>query len=110
MFCNHQQNNWSELLHTAELAYNNHHHPSIGMSPFKVDNGYDMTLTGSGPTQGHDIPLCLALLKKLQECCQIWLNKAQEQQKQVYNHHHQAQEALKEGDQVWLSSQDLTMD
>jgi transposase InsO family protein len=57
MFCNHQQNNWSELLHMAEFTYNNHLHPSIGMSPFKVNNGYDMTLTGSGPTHGQDIPL-----------------------------------------------------
>jgi transposase InsO family protein len=50
MFCNHQQNNWHELLHTAEFAYNNHHHSSIGMSPFRANNGYNMTLTGEGPT------------------------------------------------------------
>jgi hypothetical protein len=50
MFCNHQQNNWSDLLHMAEFAYNNHMHPSIGMSPFKANTGYDMTPTGSGPT------------------------------------------------------------
>jgi hypothetical protein len=81
IFCNHQQNNWSELLHTAEFAYNNHHHPSIGMAPFKANNGCNMTITGSGPTHRHNIPLCLALLKKLHEQCQLWLNKAQEQQK-----------------------------
>jgi len=57
MFCNHQQNNWVTLLHMAEFAYNNHHHPSIGMSPFKANNGYDMTLMGEGLTQGKDIPL-----------------------------------------------------
>ena len=65
MFCNHQQNNWSELLHTAEFAYNNHHHPSISMSPFRANVGYDMTLTGEGPTQGHNTPLRLALITKL---------------------------------------------
>ena len=42
MFCNHEQNNWASLLHTAEFAYNNHHHPSTGMSPFKANTGYDM--------------------------------------------------------------------
>jgi hypothetical protein len=77
MFCNHQKNNWSDLLHTAEFAYNNHMHPSIGMSPFKANTGYDMTLTGSGPTQGHNILLRLALLKKLHKQCQLWLAKAQ---------------------------------
>jgi len=50
MFCNHQQNNWANLLHTTEFTYNNHSHPSIGMSPFKANNGYDMTLTGDSPT------------------------------------------------------------
>ena len=63
MFCNHQQNNWSELLHLAEFTYNNHHHLSIGMSPFKANMGYDMDLTGSGLTQGTDIPLRLTHLK-----------------------------------------------
>ena len=50
MFCNHQQNDWVNLLYMAEFAYNNHHHSLIGMSPFKVNVGYDMTLTGEGPT------------------------------------------------------------
>ena len=59
MFCNWQQNNWANLLHTAEFAYNNHHHPSIRMSPFKANFGYDMTLTPTGDTQGMDYPpLC----------------------------------------------------
>jgi transposase InsO family protein len=62
MFCNHQQNNWSDLLHTAEFAYNNHTHPTIGMSPFRANYGYDMTLTGEGPTRGQDIPLRLATI------------------------------------------------
>jgi hypothetical protein len=76
MFCNHQQDNWSELLYTAEFAHNNNHHPLIGMSPFKANNSYDMTLTRFGPTRGHNIALHLTLLKKLQEQCQLWLNKA----------------------------------
>ena len=65
MFCNHQQNNWAELLHTAEFAYNNHYHPSIGMSPFKANVGYDMMLTGEGSTQGQDTPLQLNLINTL---------------------------------------------
>jgi hypothetical protein len=50
MFCNHQQNNWSQLLHTAEFTYNNHFHPTIGMSPFRANMGYNMSLTGEGQT------------------------------------------------------------
>jgi len=71
MFCNHQQNNWSDLLHNMEFAYNNHAHLSIGMSPFKANVGYDLTLTGEGPTPGRNTPLQLALLTKLHKWCQM---------------------------------------
>jgi hypothetical protein len=85
-------------------------HPSIGMSPFKANTGYDMTPTGSGPTWGHDVPLQLAQLKKLHEWCQLWLNKAQGQYKKAFDKKHQEPKALKDGNQVWLSSHDLTTD
>jgi transposase InsO family protein len=76
-FCNHRQNDWADLLHTAEFAYNNHFHPSIGMSPFTANYGYDMSLTGAPQPQGSDTPLRLALLRRLQACCTEWINKAQ---------------------------------
>jgi hypothetical protein len=38
------------------------------------------------------------------------LAKAQEQQKRAYDRHHQEHKVLKEDDQVWLSSQDLSTD
>jgi hypothetical protein len=110
MFCNHQQNNWHELLHMAEFTYNNHHHPSIGMSPFRANNGYDMTLTGEGPTRGRDIPLRLANLHCLQAQCQLWIAQAQERQRGTYNQRHENTPPLKEGDLVWISSQDLSTD
>ena len=110
MFCNHQQNDWSELLHLAEFAYNNHHHPSIGMSPFKANGGYDMDLTGSGPTRGTDIPLRLAHLKRLHERCKLWINQAQKKQQWAYDKHHKDTPPLKEGDLVWISSRDISTD
>ena len=45
MFCSHQQDDWVDLLPTAEFAYNNHHHPSIDMTPFFANYGYHPTLT-----------------------------------------------------------------
>jgi transposase InsO family protein len=56
-FCNHCQNDWADLLHTAEFVYNNHFHPSIGVSPFAANYGYDMSLTGAPQPQGADTPL-----------------------------------------------------
>ena len=34
------QNNWVELLYSAEIAYNSRRHDSIKMSPFEADLGY----------------------------------------------------------------------
>jgi hypothetical protein len=44
MFCSHRQDNWADLLPTAEFAYNNHHHPSIDTTPFFANYGYHPTL------------------------------------------------------------------
>src|SRR5882757_7095165 len=85
MFCNHQQNNWADLLHTAEFTYNNHHHPLIGMSPFKANVGYDMDLMGTGPTCSVDVPLRLAHLKRLHKHCKLWLTEAQKKQARNYD-------------------------
>jgi len=34
IFSVYQQDDWADFLHTAEFAYNHHHHPSIGTTPF----------------------------------------------------------------------------
>lgn len=104
----HEQNNWADLLHMAEFTYNNHHHPSIGMSPFRANMGYDMDMMGHGLTWGTDTPLWLADLKRLQELCKVWLEKAQRTQEQQYNGKHVDAPLLKEGDLMWLSSRDIS--
>ena len=108
MFCNHQQNDWADLLHLAEFAYKNHNHPSIGMSPFRANLGYDMSLTGEGPTRGHDIPLRLAHLKRLHERCKLWIDQAQRKQRKAYDTKHGADDPLSKGDLEWLSSRDIS--
>jgi transposase InsO family protein len=110
IFCNHQQNDWADLLHTAEFAYNNHHHPSIGMSPFKANYGYDMTLTGEGPTRGRDVPLRLAHLTRLHARCKLWLAQTHKKQELQYGRRTRDTPPLKEGDKVWISSRDLLTD
>ena len=80
------------------------------MTPFKANVGYDMDLTGQGPTRGTDTPLRLARLRRLHERCKVWLQKAQDKQGQQYNKQHQDTPPLKEGDQVWLSSKDISTD
>ena len=45
MYCNYQQDNWSDLLPIAEFAYNNAPNDSTGLSPFFANKGYNPALT-----------------------------------------------------------------
>jgi len=40
VYCNYQQDNWSELLPLAEFAYNNTPSATTGVSPFFANKGY----------------------------------------------------------------------
>jgi hypothetical protein len=40
IFCNYQQDNWSDLLLLAEFAYNNSLNATTGVSPFFTNKGY----------------------------------------------------------------------
>jgi hypothetical protein len=44
IYCNHEQDNWSKLLPSAEFAYSNAPHASMGVSPFIATRGYDCRL------------------------------------------------------------------
>ena len=44
MFCSHWQDDWADLLPTAEFAYNTHHHLLINTTPFFANYGYHPTL------------------------------------------------------------------
>jgi hypothetical protein len=40
IYCNYQQDNWSELLPLAEFTYNNAPSATTGVSPFFTNKGY----------------------------------------------------------------------
>jgi len=44
IYCNYQQDNWSELLPLAEFAYNNAPSATTGISPFFANKGYHPNL------------------------------------------------------------------
>jgi len=44
VYCNYQQDNWSELLPLAEFAYNNAPSATTGVSPFFANKGYHSNL------------------------------------------------------------------
>jgi len=45
LYCNYQQDNWSELLPLAEFAYNNAPSATTGISPFFANKGYHSNLS-----------------------------------------------------------------
>jgi len=45
LYCNYQQDNWSELLLLAEFAYNNAPSTTTGVTPFFSNKGYYPNLT-----------------------------------------------------------------
>ena len=40
VYCNYQQDNWSELLPLTEFAYNNAPNATTGVTPFFANKGY----------------------------------------------------------------------
>jgi hypothetical protein len=45
IYCNYQQDNWSQLLPLAEFAYNNAPNATTGISPFFANKGYHPNIT-----------------------------------------------------------------
>jgi hypothetical protein len=45
IYCNYQQDNWSELLPLAEFSYNNAPSATTGVSPFFANKDYHPNLT-----------------------------------------------------------------
>ena len=45
VYCNYQQDNWSELLSLADFAYNNAPSTTTGVSPFFANKGYHLNIT-----------------------------------------------------------------
>ena len=45
VYCNYQQNNWSELLPLTEFAYNNTPSATTSVSPFFTEKGYHPNIT-----------------------------------------------------------------
>jgi hypothetical protein len=54
LYCNYQQDNWSDLLPIVEFAYNNSPHSTTQVSPFFTNYGYNPQATLSLNVSVHD--------------------------------------------------------
>jgi hypothetical protein len=110
------QDNWEELLYSAEVAYNSRIHESIGMSPFEADLGY---IPRTVPdhifdklTESKSSQEILALgqqQQKVLDQLKITLNDAQMRMKKYYDKNRPVQD-FEVGDEVLLSVKHLDIE
>lgn len=111
IYCNQHQDNWAELLHSAEFAYNNSHHDSIGMSPNMARYGMNLEtrqgveadpLRGEIPAAKDRATEILDLRKELE----VTWAKTKEAQAKYYNKRHQPNQ-YSVGELVLLSAKNI---
>ena len=103
IYCNYQQDDWSQHLSLAEFSYNNAQHASIGCSPFYANYGYnaqfnvDLRKFANYPVQAaKDMA---ERLKHLHEDLSELIKSAQNQQAKYYDAKHKRVE-FNVGDKV----------
>ncbi len=110
MFCDHRKENWTDLLHLAEFAWNNHHHLSLDMTPFFANYSMHPTMTDL-PLEGqYDTPKRIKCLLETREQIKKELLRAQEQQETSYNKTRNQEPEFSVGDKVYLSTKNLVTD
>lgn len=110
LFINQRQDDWYEWVAIAEFAYNNRIHASTQTTPFLLDTGQHPR-TSMAPTR--DTPLetlddFTRRMAKATEEAQAALTKAADEMTQFYDRHWQDAPEYKQGDKVWLNSENLT--
>jgi hypothetical protein len=109
IFCNDQQNNWTNLLPLAEFAYNNSIHSSTGLSPFKANYGFDPSATFRF-SQHSLVPSAEERVEELQAVhsqLKDSIVKAQERYKYFANRRRQESTEFDIGDLVWLDRRNI---
>ena len=113
MYCNYQQNDWSQLLPTAEFSYNNHCQSSTKCSPFFANYGYHPKANIKIKKEGSSecVPASeefLNKLKDIQEENKINISRAQKSQAMYYNQRKRQIRELRIGDQVYIDTKNIT--
>ena len=107
IYCDYQQDNWSQLLPLAEFVYNNAKNVSTGMSPFYANYGYHPrhTIRIRQPA-GSTNPSADTLIQRLEEVheeLRAHLESAQQTYKDNHDKRVKAPPPFKPGDLVWLN-------
>ena len=108
IYCNHRQDDWAQLLPTAEFAYNNAPHESTKLSPFFAEYGYNprMAPDAKGPFDHPSLEDVFVARQEAQEQAQAALSVAAERMKWYFDQHKQ-DVPFKVGDHVLIKGTDL---
>jgi hypothetical protein len=110
IYCNYQQDNWTNLLSLAEFAYNNAHQPTINCSPFYANYGFHPKFTINLRSPSLSVPAAKALAETLRSHHDDLIESiksAQNQQARYYDAKHKRVE-FSVSDKVWLSSANIS--
>jgi len=107
VYCNYQQDNWSELLPLAEFAYNNAPSTTTGVSPFFANKGYYPNITVHPK---HNIAFSRACnftvdLDELQSTLKAEISVAQQRYQKFTNARHSPAPDFKVGNKVFVKAQ-----
>lgn len=108
-FTSWRQDDWVELLSTAEFSYNNTVSESTGHTPFFLNHGQHPRFSPGTPDDDI-IPAANELaenIRNAQEEANAMMKMAQERYKGQANKHRIKAPELKPGDKVWLSTKNI---
>ncbi len=107
-YCNYQQDNWAELLTTAEFCYNNTVSSTTKQTPFFANYGYhpnnDIAHSKQDTKPAPEIQDYVKRLAELQDKLRNEIRYAQETQSEQANKKRSLDPSLKPGDKVWLQN------
>jgi len=107
VYCNYQQDNWSELLPLAEFAYNNALSATTSVSPFFTNKGYHPNITvhpecDIASSQACDFAIDL---NELQNTLKAEISAAQQCYQKYANVQHSPTPDFKVGNKVFVKAQ-----
>jgi hypothetical protein len=119
MFIDHAQDDWYDMLPSAEIAINGRNAASTGVSPFFLQHGYHvdpLNVTEEiepSTTLGSPVKQAEAIVRKLQDArqwAQTAMATAQQVQETATNRNRQQSPNFKVGDKVWLNLTNIRTD
>ena len=112
-YTNQHQDNWDEVLVSAEVAYNNSVSPSTGVTPYYFTTGQHPRLALSSTVidqqrgeENETVNQVIERMKETMETATTLLTQAQQRQ-QEYANNHRRDVQFKVGDEVMLSTSHL---